>query len=215
MPAISATAERELVLRLDPGSGAWRGSTFDKRARAREDCLGRTFAARRDAVMPAIRSTDLHFGDDERHVFVDQIASGIDPRNDGSPTEVLPEPGETVKRRFGRDKEVLTGYSAMWSIAGPGKRHTDRPILMYVVWMAPEPLDEATFRQAVPELPSTWKLDFEIQPEGATAVLDDVRSTPPSEIARVMLDTLLALGATLPTGRWRTTWQSLYTGGSE
>ncbi|MGB0113891.1 MAG: hypothetical protein WBP59_11770 [Ilumatobacteraceae bacterium] len=165
--------------------------------------------------MTVVRSTDAHFGDDERHVFVDQIASSIDPRNDGSPTEVLPEPGETVKRRFGRDKEVLTGYSVMWSIAGPGARHTDRPIAMHVVWMAPEPLDEATFRQAVPDVPSTWKLDFEIQPECAVAVLDDVRSTPPSEIARVMLDTLLALGATLPTGRWRTTWQELHSSGSQ
>jgi hypothetical protein len=54
-----------------------------------------------------------------------------------------------------------------------------------------------------------------MQPGAATAVLDDVRSTPPSEIARVLLDTLLALGATLPTGRWRTTWQELYTSGLE
>ncbi len=60
--------------------------------------------------MTVVQTTNIHFGDDTRHLLVDQIADEIDPLGDGSPTEVLPEPGETVKQRFRRDQEVYTGY---------------------------------------------------------------------------------------------------------
>ncbi len=153
--------------------------------------------------MPLIPDDDIHFGDDERNVLVDLIARGINPRNDGSPTNLIPEPGETVKKRFGRDREILTGYWATYSIVGPGKRHADDPTAIYLLWTTPEPLDEATFRRAVPDLPASWKLDFETAPGCASVVIDDARSTTAADLARILLDTLLALGAPLPTGRWR------------
>lgn len=153
--------------------------------------------------MQLIPDDDIQFGDDERHVLVDLIARGINPRNDGSPTNLIPEPGETVKRRFGRDRETLTGYSATYSIVGPGKRHADDPTVIYLLWATPEPLDEATFRRAAPDLPASWELDFATAPGCASVVIDDARSTTARDVARILLDTLLALGAPLPTGRWR------------
>jgi len=93
--------------------------------------------------MQLIPNDDIHFGDDERHVLVDLLERAINPRNDGSPTWVLPEPGKSTKRRFGRDREIDTGYSAVYSILGPGKRHADDPIVINLNWSTPEPLDEA------------------------------------------------------------------------
>jgi len=156
-----------------------------------------------------VPSSDIHFGDDERNVLVDLITRGINPRNDGSPTNLIPEPGDTVKRRFRHDRETLTGYEATYSIVGPGKRHADDPTIIYLVWTTPEPLDEATVRRAVPGLPAAWKLDFEIAPGCAAVEIDDARSTTAADLANLLLDTLLALGAPLPTGRWRASFSEL------
>ncbi len=153
--------------------------------------------------MPLIPDDDIHFGDDERNVLVDMIARGLNTRSDGSPINLLPEPGETVKKRFGRNREILTGYSAAYSILVPGKRHAHDPTVIQILWTTPEPLDEATFRRAVPDLPASWNLDFESVPGFAVVWIDDARSTTAADLARILLDSLLALGAPLPTGRWR------------
>lgn len=153
--------------------------------------------------MPLIPDDDIHFGDDERSVLVDMIARGLNTRSDGSPIDLLPEPGETVKKRFGRNREVPTGYTATYSILVPGKRHADEPTVIQILWTTPKPLNEATFRRAVPDLPGSWNLDFETVPGSATVWIDDARSTTAADLARILLDTLLALGAPLPTGRWR------------
>ena len=165
--------------------------------------------------MPLIPNSDIHFGDDERKVLVDLIGRGINPRNDGSPTTLLPEPGETVKKRFGRDREVLTGYWATYSIVGPGKRHSEDPTVIDLLWTTPEPLDEAAFRRDAPRLPASWKLDFETVPGSVAVLIDDARSTTAPDLARILLDTLLALGASLPTGRWRACWAEMPNMGSE
>ena len=153
--------------------------------------------------MPLIPDDDIHFGDDERSVLVDLIARGLNTRSDGSPIFLIPEPGDTVKKRFGRNRETLTGYEAALSILVPGKRRADDPTVIQIQWTAPEPLDEATFRRVVPDLPASWNLDFETVPGYAVVWIDDARSTTAADLARILLDTLLALGAPLPTGRWR------------
>jgi hypothetical protein len=153
--------------------------------------------------MQLIPNDDIHFGDDERHVLVDLLERAINPRNDGSPTWVLPEPGKSTKRRFGRYREIDTGYSAVYSILGPGKRHADDPIVINLNWSTPEPLDEATLRRDVPKFPASWRLDYEVMPGYLAVWIDDARSTTASDLTRFLLDTLLALGAPLPTGRWR------------
>ncbi len=153
--------------------------------------------------MPLIPDNDIHFGDDERSVLVDMIARGFNTRNDGSPIFLLPEPGDTVKKLFGRKRETLTGYEAAFSILVPSKRHADDPTVISIQWTAPEPIDEATFRRVAPALPASWRLEFETIPGFAVVWIDDARSTTAADLARILLDTLLALGAPLPTGRWR------------
>ncbi len=103
---------------------------------------------RKDPAMPLIPDDDIHFGDDERNVLVEMLQRGIESTStDGSPTFLIPEPGQTVKKRFGRNREVLTGYTAAYSIMGPGKRHADDPTVINLQWTTPEPLDEATARR--------------------------------------------------------------------
>ena len=89
--------------------------------------------ARKDAAMPLTPDDGIQFSDDERSVLVEVIARGFDTRNDGSPINLLPEPGETVKKRFGRSREILTGYWATFSILVPGKRHADDPTAIQIL----------------------------------------------------------------------------------
>lgn len=169
--------------------------------------------SREGHLMTVVDTNLVHFGDDRRSALVEQIEHSIDPLNDGSPTEVLPEPAEVVKKRFGRDREVLTEFSATFSFVGRGRSHPDGPIEGHLMWMAPEPIDESGFRRRLEEravdLPPGWSLDFDTMPGSAYAIAQDARDTPPEVIADLLLDVLLALGAPLPTGRWRTYSSSL------
>jgi hypothetical protein len=164
--------------------------------------------------MAVVRTTALHFADGERSSLVEQIAASVDPRSDGSPVEVEPEPVETVKKRFGRDREVLTGFSASYSFVGGGARAAAAAIQGHLLWTTPDGLDHTTFTGALERasirLPDSWSLDFETMPGTAYATTPDARGTDAAAMADWLLDGLLALGAPLPTGRWRTWWSDLY-----
>lgn len=143
------------------------------------------------------------------------ISDATSVESDGSPWWMEPEPNEIEKRRFRPDREKLTGYRAMFSVFGPGRKKPDEAIVFHVAFERPD-TDSEVADDNVAGLLAAHRVDV---PAGWTVHADwgagfraealDVRPTSPSQIAEFVFGSMRALGAQLPTGRWRATWQSL------
>lgn len=112
--------------------------------------------------------------------------------NEGFPAFVEPEP-ETVKGRFGRTKEVPVEHSVGIHLADPATGS------MEAMFTAPENPAERFENGTLPLAPG-WAIDETMPGSGRL-----YSEGPPAAdlTARWLVDTLLALGAPLPTGRWR------------
>jgi len=133
--------------------------------------------------------------------LVERIASNAVPHAIGSPWWVEPEPIEMKKRRLRRDVEVPTGFMATFSFTGPGRRDPDGAVYGNIVFDRPRDVAGAPW----PDLPIApgWVVDQEYHGDGLLLGAEHVGATSAASVARMTIDLLLALGAPLPTGRWR------------
>ena len=166
--------------------------------------------------MASTRETNLYFTSEDLSALAANIEASIHPGADGSPRWVEPEPNQTKRRRFWRDDEVPTGFMATLSVVGPGKARPSDPISCHLLFDRPQSEDapsldlratspEGVLRSGNIELPPGWSTSIDsVFDDGLALSTDDVRPTPPLTVARLVVDTLTAMGAPLPTGRWRT-----------
>lgn len=120
------------------------------------------------------------------------IAHLADPRSDGFPVQVYPEP-ETAKGRFGRTKEVDTGYSiGLVQMGGPTP---------CVVMQLTSPDDDiaARLQAGDPPPPPGWSPE----PSAPDSCLRNDGEIDAMATAWWIIDALATLGAPLPTGRLR------------
>jgi hypothetical protein len=120
------------------------------------------------------------------------ISDLADPIADGFPVEISPEP-ETTKGRFGRTKEIDSGFSiGLVQMGGPTPR---------VVMQLTSPHDDiaARLRAGDPPPPSGWT------PESSApdSCLSNDGIIDATETAWWIIDALATMGAPLPTGRLR------------
>ena len=165
--------------------------------------------------MTTVDSSYVFLDGDDVGAFAEVIAEATGVESEGSPWWIEPEPNEIEKRRFRPDREKPTGYMATFSIQGPGRRKPDEAIVFHVAFDQPAANPEVTDETIAGllaargvDVPTGWTVHADWG-SGFRAESLDVRPTSPSEIAGFVFGALRALGAELPTGRWRATWQSL------
>lgn len=144
-------------------------------------------------------STEFFIGAD-LSPLVARIEANAAPHAAGSPWWVEPEPNETKKRRFRRDVEVPTGYTATFSFTGPGRNDPADSVFGIILFDRPPSAPDRR-----PELPlaAGWTIDHDYHGDGVLISSENVLATSAEVTARMTIDVLLALGAPLPTGRWR------------
>ena len=119
------------------------------------------------------------------------VRAHSDPLNAGYPAFVEPEPA-TVKARFGRTKEAPVEHSV-------GLHHSGADRGLEAMFMVPVDAASMFERGELPLAPG-WQVDRSMPGSGR---LFTTASVDAEVTARWLIDTLTALGATTPTGRWR------------